>query len=116
MIKLEPQQKIDLFNIAKDSAPKMGWWECELRTAIRKICPLLVRPNLSDVINGYLISCGFSLDEMYELKEVPDEHQMNRISLVRDIKYMVYHANCETEEEFIELFNQEVLPLIRKLK
>lgn len=114
MIKLEPQQKLDLFNIVKRSAPDIDWWECELRTALKKISPLFYNPCTSDLVNGYLLSCGYVLNEIYEIKEVTGTSTLDRGQIARELKAMVYHADCETNEEYAELFNKEVLPLIRK--
>lgn len=115
MIKLTPEQKTGLFNIVRWSGPTKEWWECELRIALKKVSPLFQNPTTADIINGFLMSCGFILDDIFTIKEVKGEDRIDRNFLAREIKAMVYHAGCETNEEFIELFNEEVLPLIKAL-
>lgn len=114
MIKLTEQQRKDLFTIHLRSQPTKDWWECELRTSLKRISPFFIRPSTFDVLIAYLLSSGFPLVDIFEIIQHSEQEHYDTHGIKKEIIFMVYHAGCETNEEFAEIFNREVLPLIRK--
>lgn len=110
MKKLTDKQRLYVYTILRISQHTGRWWECPLRTELKKITPLSKDSNAhtGDIITLYLLSEGYILNDMTDVYD--EETDIKFVD--KGLKNLIHHSEAENLDQFISLFKQHVMPIV----